>query len=422
MYQSIAGCRSCNHRALEQLLSFGEMPLADGFVAPERSAEPEHKFPLTLLFCPECSLVQIRETVSPRLLFGGEYLYYSSFSESWLRHCAENAERLISELQLDADSLVVEIACNDGYMLKNFQQRGIPTLGVDPADPVEVARKQGIPVVREFFGSELSRRLRQIHGQADVIIANNVLAHVADLPDFLVGIRGLLKDDGCAVIEVPYVGDLIERGEFDTIYHEHHCYFSVTAVDRLLRRHEMRLADVTPLSTHGGSIRLTVGKGKGASSRSVEEYLDAERERGMTSGAAYRQFVDCVERVRSELLQTLSAWRDAGRRIAAYGAAAKGTMLLNACNLTGELIEYVVDRNVHKQGMFMPGVKIPIRPPSDLVSDRPDEVLVLAWNLADEIVQQQQSYLDAGGRFLIPIPELKVVSSDGSHLVAAGEL
>jgi SAM-dependent methyltransferase len=409
VHEVIAGCRSCGSSALDPILSLGEVPLADGLVDPSRMNGPDARYPLDVAFCTGCSLVQVIETVSPEVLFDETYVYFSSFSDELLRHSRANAERLIEARHLGSGSLVLELASNDGYMLRNFAERGIPVLGIDPAPgPAHAARDAGIPTLEAFFGDELAKSLRTDGTRADVVIANNVLAHVPDLNGFVEGIRIVLQDGGVAVIEAPYVKDLIDRCEFDTIYHEHLCYFSVSALVPLFERHGLTLERVEHLAIHGGSLRLFVGAGVEAGD-SVRTYLEDERRAGLTEVDYYLDFAARVRAIQRDLLATVRGLRESGSRIAGYGAAAKGTILLNSTGIGADLIDFVVDRNVHKQGRLVPGVRIPIDDPSRLESEMPDYLLVLAWNFKDEIMRQQDGYRRRGGRFLIPVPEPVVV-------------
>ncbi|MBK9387789.1 MAG: class I SAM-dependent methyltransferase [Planctomycetes bacterium] len=409
MAKRIPGCRACGHEELETFLDLGELPLSDGFLFEKDLDRPEPRYPLEVAFCPCCTLVQILHTVPPEELFDADYPYFSSFTQTLLEHSRANVEELIAARGLDARSQVVELASNDGYLLQYYVQRGIPVLGIDPAaGPVRAAVERGVPTRHAFFTRALAEELRGGGLRADVLHANNVLAHVADTHGFVEGISALLKPEGIAVIEVPYVRDLIEHVEFDTIYHEHLCYFSVTALDRLFARHGLVLQDVRRLAIHGGSLRLFVGRAP-LRTPAVAELLAAEERDGLTRPDYYRSFSHRVERVRDELRALLGEWKQRGQRIAAYGAAAKGTILLNYAGLDRSWIDYVVDRNVHKQGRWVPGVRLPIRAPELLLQDRPAAVLLLAWNFAAEILAQQKAYLDAGGSFVIPIPRPRLV-------------
>jgi len=398
-------CRSCAGESLSVFLSLGDMPLSDGLLARGDLDRPEPRYPLDVAFCPDCALVQILETVPPERLFGADYPYFSSFTDTLLEHSAANVEARIAERRLDCHSLVIELASNDGYLLQYYRARGIPVLGIDPAPgPVAAARARGVDSLQAFFGRDLAVQLAANGRQADVIHANNVLAHVADTNGFVAGIGVLLEQDGVAVIEVPYVRELIDHGEFDTIYHEHLCYFSVTALTRLFQRHGLWLNRVEPLEIHGGSLRLFVEKSR-REDRSVAEYLQAERDAGVDQLAYYAGFSARVARIRGELLALLGRLKREGARVAGYGAAAKGTILLNFAGVGGDVLEFVADRNVHKQGRYVPGVRLPIVAPERILQEQPDYLLILPWNFKDEIMEQQAEFRRRGGRFIVPVPD-----------------
>jgi SAM-dependent methyltransferase len=391
-------------------LELGEMPLPDALLAAAELSGPEPRFPLEVAFCADCSLVQILEEVPPEQLFVDNYLYFSSFSDGLIRHSRRHALRLIEDRRLGRDSLVVEIASNDGYLLRNFVEHGIPVLGIDPAPTQAAAAEEaGVPTLTEFFGAELATRLRAEGRRADVIVANNVMAHTPTLNSFVEGLGILVADDGVITIENTYVKDLIDHCEFDTIYHEHFCYFSCSAVDRLMRRHGLYLNAVEHFPTlQGGTLRWHVGPREDVQ-LSARVFLEAEETQGLTSSEYYREFGSRVDGIRSDLLELLNSLKAQGKSIAAYGAAAKGSTLLNYAGIDEGLVDFVVDRNVHKHGLFMPGVHIPIHGPERLLERMPDYVLLLAWNYRDEVMAQQREYLERGGRFIVPVPSPRIL-------------
>jgi len=406
---TITGCRSCGSTNLDVFLDLGITPLADRLVTAETLDQPEPVFPLKTAFCRDCTLVQITETVSPEILFADAYPYYSSFSPALLAHSRANAEDLVARRKLGPDSFVIELASNDGYLLRNYVAAGIPVLGIDPADgPAAAAEKIGVPTMNAFFTEGLADDLAAAGRQADVVHGNNVLAHVADTNGFVSGIAKILKPGGVAVIEAPYLKPLIDHVEFDTIYHEHLCYFSITALDALFRRHGLFLNEIKHLSIHGGSVRLYVEK-VDAVGESVRRQLALETESGLTSADYFQDFSARVEGLKVKLIDMVGSLKAEGKRVAAYGAAAKGATMINYVGLGPDLIDFVVDRNVHKQGKFMPGQKLPIRPPEALLEEQPDVTVMLAWNFAEEILEQQAEYRAAGGQFIIPVPDPVIV-------------
>lgn len=388
----------------------GSTPLANALVSQEVLGLTDPAYPLDLVLCSRCSLVQITETVPPELLFR-EYPYFSSFSDTMLDHSQQLVEHLIHSLRLSPEDLVVELASNDGYLLQYFQSARIPVLGIEPAANVaEVAVEKGVPTLNEFFDEHLAARLRHEGQMADVLIANNVLAHVASLHGFVEGVRIMLKPGGTAVFESAYVRDTIDLCEFDQIYHEHLCYYSLAALDRLFDQHDLAVVDAERIPIHGGSLRVYVRhRNRAMPSPRVEELLAEEIAWGVHDEASYAGFAKRVSRRSRALVELLSDLKQRGHRIAAYGAAAKGSMLLNAFGINGDVLDYVVDRSTHKQGLYMPGNHLPIYAPLRLIEDEPDYVLMLAWNFATEILEQQEKYRKLGGQFIIPIPELKIV-------------
>ena len=403
-------CRACGARGqLAPILSLGRTPLANALLTAERLAEPEPTYPLDLVFCPACSLVQITETVPPERLFR-DYPYFSSFSDGMVRSAKELIERLVAERKLGSHSLIIEIASNDGYLLQHYRDLGVPVLGIEPAANIaRVAEARGIPTLCDFFGAALAERLAADGRLADVLHANHVLAHVAELGGVVRGIRRILQPSGLAVVEVPYVRDLIDQREFDTIYHEHLCYFSLTALERLLGGLGLVVSDVERLGLHGGSLRVFVGHRGSPRSERVRELLSDERAIGMLDTAFYRDFAGRVDALRAELLALLRELKARGKRLAAYGASAKGSTLLNTFGIGADILDFVVDRSSVKQGRYTPGTHLPILPPAALLERRPDYVLLLTWNFAEEILAQQAPYRAQGGRFIVPVPEPRVV-------------
>jgi SAM-dependent methyltransferase len=405
----ITACRACASDRLETVLSLGPLPPSDAFIAADALDKDEARYPLDVAFCHDCALVQILHTVPPEELFAADYPYFSSVIDALVRHAADNVAARIRERQLGPANLVVELASNDGYLLQHYLAAGIDVLGIEPTPgPAAAARDKGIDTRQEFFGRELAAKLVAEGRRADVIHANNVLAHVADTKGFVEGIRALLKDDGVAVIEAHYVRDLIDHGQFDTIYHEHLCYFSVTAVDRLFRQHGLFLNRVERVDIHGGSLRLFVER-RDRREASVATLLEEERELGIDRFPYYADFARRVRLIRERLQRLLGDLKAGGARLAGYGAAAKGTILLNYVGIGPETLDFVVDRNRHKQGRWIPGVRLPILAPAALLDAQPDYVLILPWNFKDEIIGQQAEYASRGGRFIIPIPEPMVL-------------
>jgi 2-polyprenyl-3-methyl-5-hydroxy-6-metoxy-1,4-benzoquinol methylase len=407
-----SSCRFCATPLTDTFADLGMSPLSNAFIAPEQAGHMERFYPLHAYVCSSCRLVQLEEFESPEAIFGN-YLYFSSFSETWLHHAANYAAMMVTRYRLGPESKVVEIASNDGYLLQYFHHRGIPVLGVEPAANVaKAAVGKGIPTEVAFFGEATAARLAAAGVAPDVIAANNVLAHVPDLNDFVRGIKTLLKLDGVITVEFPHLLRLMTENQFDTIYHEHFSYFSLLVVDRILAHHGLRLFDVTELPTHGGSLRVFACHQESAlhaRTEAVSELLAREIAAGLDGAKAYRSFGEQVIRTKCDLLDFCIRARRAGKRLVGYGAPAKGSTLLNYCGIGSEFIEFTVDRSPHKQGLMLPGVRIPIYAPEAILRAKPDYVLILPWNLKAEIMQQMAPIRDWGGRFVVPIPQVQVL-------------
>lgn len=409
-FQNENSCRSCGSSDLSTIVAFGDTPLADRLLTKDQLTDDDFFAPLTIVFCRDCSLVQIRETVAPEVLFYAEYPYFSSVSPSLLKHFRDSALSIVKNRELGANSFVVEAASNDGYMLKNFKEHGIKVLGIEPTDgPAQAASDLGIETRQTFFTNGFAASLREEFPEgADVFLANNVLAHVPDLNGFAAGIRTILNDNGVAVIEAPYLVDLIDHCEFDTMYHQHLCYFSVTALDKLFRRHGLFLNNVERTSIHGGSLRLFVEPTDDVGA-SVTELLTMEQDRRVDKEDFYVDFATRVEEIKQRLLTILNDLKAQGKSIAGFGAAAKATTMMSFVGIDSDMLDFIADKNEFKQGKYFCGLHIPIEAPDALHAKKPDFVLILAWNFAQEIMQEQSSYAEAGGRFIVPIPEPRIV-------------
>ena len=405
-------CRFCGAGLRHTFVDLGMSPLCESYVPADRVNAMEPFFPLHAKVCQKCLLVQLEEFVSADAIFS-EYAYFSSYSDSWVAHARSYVEMAVQRFGLGESSLVMELASNDGYLLRHVVDRGIPALGIEPAANVaEVARERGIETVVEFFGRELARRLAAEGRVANLLAANNVMAHVPDLNDFVGGIPIVLAPDGVATIEVPHLLRLVESNQFDTIYHEHFSYFSLLAARKVFEAHGLELFDVDELKSHGGSLRYYVqrtGTGRQAVTPRVEEVAERERALGFDTLEGHRSFEHRVHETKWRLLEFLIERRREGKRIAGYGAPGKGNTLLNFCGIRTDLLAYTVDRNPYKQGQFLPGTHIPIKHPEVLERDRPDYILILPWNLKDEIVQQLAYAREWGAQFVVPIPEVQVL-------------
>ncbi len=412
MVGPVTGCRACGGRLSVTMADLGLQPPSNAFLTSMSEARDEKRYPLRAKVCDSCKLVQLDYDVAPEELFRN-YVYFSSYSDQWLAHAKQYCQMALSRFVLGPQSLIVELASNDGYLLKNFVKLGIPVLGIDPSDTVAAAaEKIGVPTLVEFFGETLARALARGGRSADLIIGNNVLAHVPRLNDFVAGIAALLKSAGTATIEFPHVLKLIEQVEFDTIYHEHYSYFSLYAIEQVFGRHGLRIHDVEELPTHGGSLRIFACHGARADLRDSDRLRNLrarETAAGLSGLDAYSRFAEQVEACRRSLLEFLAQAKREGKTVAAYGAAAKGNTLLNYCAVTRDDISMVADRNPHKQSKFLPGTHIPVVAPEQLMQAVPDYVLVLPWNLQEEITLQLDAIRTWGGRFVIPLPEARVL-------------
>ncbi len=403
-------CRFCKHPLSMSFVDLGLSPLSNAFIPAEHAASEERYYPLHAFLCDSCLLVQLEEFESPAAIFS-DYVYFSSYSSSWLRHAKQFCDAIVPRLGLGPDSFVMELASNDGYLLRNVVARGIRCLGVEPAANVAaVAREHGVPTEVVFFGVDSANRLVADHGPADLIVANNVLAHVPDINDFTAGIARALRPGGTVSIEFPHLLRLIENVQFDTIYHEHYSYLSLAFIDRLFAAHGLAVWDIEELPTHGGSLRILgrhAADPRGATP-AVERVRAAEREAGLLDVATYQGFTPRVLQVKRDILRFLLDAQADGRTVAAYGAAAKGNTLLNFCGIRGDLVEFVADLSPHKQTRLLPGSRIPVVPPERIQERKPDYVLILPWNLRDEIAEQLACIREWGGRFVTAIPDLQV--------------
>jgi SAM-dependent methyltransferase len=407
----VTGCRACGGQLTVTMADLGLQPASNAFITSLEAAQDEKRYPLRAKVCESCKLVQVDYDVAPQELFGN-YVYFSSYSDDWLAHAKEYCDMARRRFGLGSESLVVELASNDGYLLKNFIDMGVPVLGIDPSDTVAAAAKKiGVPTMVEFFGENLAKQLVGDGRRADLIIGNNVLAHVPLLNDFVAGIALLLKPEGSATIEFPHLLELIEHVEFDTIYHEHYSYISLYAIEQVFSRHGLRIYDVERLPTHGGSLRIFAAH---SSRRGLEDSALLRQLRAQESAAGlaeldtYLRFAERVENCRRSLLAFLAEAKRAGKTVAAYGAAAKGNTLLNFCAVTAADISQVADRNPHKQSKFLPGTHIPVVSPEALLQAKPDYVVILPWNLQEEIRQQLRAIKEWGGRFVTPVPVVRI--------------
>jgi len=406
-----SGCRFCGAALEHTFVDLGASPLAQSFLSHDQLNHMEPFYPLHVYVCAKCFLVQLQEFVAPENIFS-DYLYFASYSDSWLAHARKYTDEMVQRFTINEKSLVVEIASNDGYLLQYFVEKKVPVLGVEPAANVaDVAVQKGIPSLVRFFNSDTARELVGKGQQADLLLGNNVLAHVPDINNFAAGMKILLKPTGVITMEFPHLMRLMEESQFDTIYHEHFSYFSFLAVEKIFAAHGLTLFDVQELPTHGGSLRIFARHAEDSSKPAgprVTELRLREQSAGFDQVETYSRFAEQVKETKRKLLEFLVHAKQSGKKIAAYGAAAKGNTLLNYCGVREDFIDYVVDRSPYKQGKFLPGVRIPIYPPEHIRETRPDYLLILPWNLKDEVMKKSAYIREWGGQFIVPIPEVRV--------------
>jgi 2-polyprenyl-3-methyl-5-hydroxy-6-metoxy-1,4-benzoquinol methylase len=406
-------CRFCRKQLRHTFADLGVSPLANSYLKAEQLQEMEPFYPLLAYVCDECHLVQLQEFQTPENIFG-DYAYFSSYSDSWLKHAKDYTELMIGRFGFDSKSHVVEIASNDGYLLQYFKEKNIPVLGIEPAENVaRAALKKGIPTTVQFFGVQTARALAADNKSADLLIGNNVLAHVPDLNDFVKGMKVLLRADGVITMEFPHLMRLMTENQFDTIYHEHFSYFSFTTVIRVFAAHGLRIFDVEEISTHGGSLRIFachVEDNTKSTGAGVDRLINEESTAGFGTLSRYLLFNEQVKKTKQNILQFMITAKREGKTIAGYGAPAKGNTLLNYCGIRTDFIDYTVDRSPHKQDQFLPGTHIPIYHPDKIKEIKPDYLVILPWNLKDEIMEQMAHIRDWGGKFVVLIPEATIYS------------
>ncbi|MES2836961.1 MAG: class I SAM-dependent methyltransferase [Bacteroidota bacterium] len=406
-------CRFCKHEIKTEFADLVNSPASNSYLTAQQLNEPEVFYPLKVVVCEKCFLVQVDEYKKSEDIFNSEYAYFSSFSISWLEHCKRYTDMMINRFGYDENSLVTEIASNDGYLLQYFKQKNISVTGIEPtSNTAEVAIKKGIPTVVDFFGVRLAKQLASEGKKTDLLLGNNVLAHVPDIMDFVAGMQLLLKDDGVITMEFPHLFQLVLNNQFDTIYHEHFSYLSFTSVSHIFEANNLQMFDVEEVPTHGGSLRI-FAKHKNDSSKSISEnvanILKKEKDAGMLNIEYYNNFQTKIENIKNDLLEFLLTQKRAGKKVAAYGAAAKGNTLLNYCGVKNDMISFVVDANPAKQNKFMPASHIPIVTEDKIKTDKPDFIIILPWNIKDEIVKQLDYSKTWGCKFVVPIPKLEII-------------
>ncbi len=408
----IKNCRICKSQDLHKFLVLGHHPPSDAFLKEEQLNSPETTYPLDVFFCNNCRLVQLGYVVPPEILFPPDYPYTSSVSDTMPVHFAEFVKEAVERFGLNSNALVVDIGSNDGTLLRGFRNLGVRTLGVEPATNIsKIATSRGIETINAFWSKEIVNKIIQEKGKAKIITGTNVFAHVNDLDDFLLGVKTLLDDDGVLIVEFPYLVDLIEKIEFDTIYHEHLSYFSVWPLVILFKRFDLEIFDVKRVPVHGGSIRIFVKRSSAEwpVTNSVKSLIDLENQMKFDIFETYTIFTEKVNSLRKELLNLLKELKDQGKKIAGYGAPAKGNTLLNYCKIGTDIIEFIVDKSPLKQGLYTPGMHIPVFPVEKLLKDIPDYMLIFPWNFKEEIMKQQEKFKESGGKFIIPVPQPRII-------------
>ena len=404
-------CRICKNKKLERILDLGEMPLANAFLNKNQLSQKEISYPLRVVWCESCGLLQIDEIVPHEILFRN-YVYVSGTSEALRKHFEGLATEVVTNFKLNSNSLVIDIGSNDGTLLKEFKKIGSKVIGVEPAVNIsKIAQENGIKTINDFFSEDIAKKIIKENEKAEAITATNVVAHTNDLDDLLKGISYLLKDDGVFVIEVPYLVDLLENIEFDTIYHEHLSYFAVCPLKRFFEERDFKIINIERVKIHGGTIRVFVSKKKSRFNinKNVNQLVSLEIKKGLNEVTAYRKFAERVEKLKEDLVNLLQKLQSENKKVIGYGAAAKGNTLLNYYHIKPEIIEFIADLNPMKQNKFTPGTHIPVYSPEIIYEAKPDYMLILAWNFADEIMKQQSKFNEMGGKFIIPVPEVRII-------------
>jgi len=406
-------CRNCGNSLTYTFADLGASPLCNELVQPEKINKGQQTYPLHAYVCEECFLVQIGTGISPQEIYA-DYTYFSSYSDSWLDHSKQYVQEMTSNFNINPDCFVMEIASNDGYLLQYFKDKNIPILGIEPSGTVaKAAKEKGIPTEEVFFGKQTAEEIKSEYRSADLILGNNVLAHVPGIHDFMDGLEVVLSEDGIMTFEFPHLMQLVENNQFDTIYHEHFFYYSLHAVKTLFKKHGFKIFDVHQLPTHGGSIRIFITRAANKNyeiNRRVTELLSEERMKGYLDVEFYTKFGERIKQTKRALLSLLTELKNKGKSIAGYGAPGKGNTLLNYCGIGTDFIDYTVDRSPHKQGHYLPGSLMPVHRPDKIRETKPDYILILPWNLKDEIMTQMDDVQEWGAKFIVPIPQPKVIN------------